>query len=163
MKEQGIDFIDCSSGAVVPANIDVLSRLQVQYAKHIKEHSLTLQLVQLDWLRRSTSRSKFLIITKQINFHSDVNSFAIRIFRAAAMSTWLWLQNFTNYKRAPEKFHTINNIPRSHSSRFYLFYRCKFHLNYKYGTRSSRSAVIYNPFRHIFSWNWLIFLKAPWR
>ena len=39
MKEQGIDLIDCSSGAVVPAHIDVYPGYQVQYAKHIKEHT----------------------------------------------------------------------------------------------------------------------------
>lgn len=39
MKEQGIDLIDCSSGAVVPARIDVYPGYQVQYAKHIKEHA----------------------------------------------------------------------------------------------------------------------------
>lgn len=38
MKEQGVDLIDCSSGAVVPAHIDVYPGYQVQYAKHIKEH-----------------------------------------------------------------------------------------------------------------------------
>ena len=47
MKEQGIDLIDCSSGAVVPAHIDVYPGYQVQYAKHIKEHT-RLQLVQWD-------------------------------------------------------------------------------------------------------------------
>ncbi|HDR4422316.1 TPA: NADPH dehydrogenase NamA [Bacillus cereus] len=39
MKEQGVDVIDCSSGAVVPAHIDVYPGYQVQYAKHIKEHA----------------------------------------------------------------------------------------------------------------------------
>lgn len=39
MKEQGVDLIDCSSGAVVPARIDVYPGYQVQYAKHIKEHA----------------------------------------------------------------------------------------------------------------------------
>ncbi|MBJ7931322.1 MULTISPECIES: NADPH dehydrogenase NamA [Bacillus cereus group] len=39
MKEQGVDLIDCSSGAVVPAHIDVYPGYQVQYAKHIKEHA----------------------------------------------------------------------------------------------------------------------------
>ena len=39
MKEQGVDLIDCSSGAVVPASIDVYPGYQVQYAKHIKEHA----------------------------------------------------------------------------------------------------------------------------
>ncbi|KEK24960.1 NADPH dehydrogenase NamA [Bacillus gaemokensis] len=38
MKEQGVDVIDCSSGAVVPAHIDVYPGYQVEYAKHIKEH-----------------------------------------------------------------------------------------------------------------------------
>lgn len=38
MKEQGVDLIDCSSGAVVPAHIDVYPGYQVQYAKHIKGH-----------------------------------------------------------------------------------------------------------------------------
>lgn len=38
MKEQGVDVIDCSSGAVVPAHIDVYPGYQVQYAKHIKEN-----------------------------------------------------------------------------------------------------------------------------
>ncbi|HDX9580380.1 TPA: NADPH dehydrogenase NamA [Bacillus pseudomycoides] len=39
MKEQGVDLIDCSSGAVVPAHIDVYPGYQVPYAKHIKEHA----------------------------------------------------------------------------------------------------------------------------
>ncbi|MGG2065991.1 NADPH dehydrogenase NamA [Bacillus sp. S14(2024)] len=39
MKEQGVDLIDCSSGAVVPAHIDVYPGYQVSYAKHIKEHA----------------------------------------------------------------------------------------------------------------------------
>ena len=34
-----VDLIDCSSGAVVPARIDVYHGYQVQYAKHIKEHA----------------------------------------------------------------------------------------------------------------------------
>ncbi|PFR25678.1 NADPH dehydrogenase NamA [Bacillus cereus] len=39
MKEQGVDVIDCSSGAVVPANIDVSPGYQVTYANHIKEQA----------------------------------------------------------------------------------------------------------------------------
>lgn len=39
MKEDGIHLIDCSSGAVVPAHIDVYPGYQVQYAKHLKEHA----------------------------------------------------------------------------------------------------------------------------
>ncbi|MEH0006558.1 NADPH dehydrogenase NamA [Bacillus cytotoxicus] len=39
MKEQGVDLIDCSSGAVVPAHIDVYPGYQVKYAKHLKEHA----------------------------------------------------------------------------------------------------------------------------
>lgn len=39
MKEQGVDLIDCSSGAVVPTHIDVYPGYQVEYAKHIKEHA----------------------------------------------------------------------------------------------------------------------------
>lgn len=36
MKEQGVDVIDCSSGAVVPAHIDVFPGYQVPYAEEIK-------------------------------------------------------------------------------------------------------------------------------
>ena len=39
MKEQGVNLIDCSSGAVVPARIDVYPGYQVPYAKHIKQHA----------------------------------------------------------------------------------------------------------------------------
>lgn len=39
MKEDGVHLIDCSSGAVVPAPIDVYPGYQVQYAKYIKEHA----------------------------------------------------------------------------------------------------------------------------
>ncbi|MDR4369530.1 NADPH dehydrogenase, partial [Bacillus cereus] len=39
MQEQGVDLIDCNSGDVVPARIDVYPGYQVQYAKHIKEHT----------------------------------------------------------------------------------------------------------------------------
>ncbi|MDP7980952.1 NADPH dehydrogenase NamA [Bacillus multifaciens] len=38
MKEQGVNLIDCSSGAVVPAHIDVYPSYQVPYAKYIKDH-----------------------------------------------------------------------------------------------------------------------------
>ncbi|MFX3623543.1 MAG: NADPH dehydrogenase NamA [Ectobacillus sp.] len=36
MKEQGVDLIDCSSGAVVPAHIETYPGYQVQYANRIK-------------------------------------------------------------------------------------------------------------------------------
>lgn len=36
MKEQGVDLIDCSSGAVVPAKIDVFPGYQVQYSDKIR-------------------------------------------------------------------------------------------------------------------------------
>ncbi|AIK40304.1 MULTISPECIES: NADPH dehydrogenase NamA [Bacillus] len=36
MKEQDVDVIDCSSGAVIPAQIDVYPGYQVEYANHIK-------------------------------------------------------------------------------------------------------------------------------
>ncbi|MBO1626749.1 NADPH dehydrogenase NamA [Bacillus arachidis] len=39
MKEQGVDVIDCSSGAVVPAQIDVYPGYQVKYANHIKKQA----------------------------------------------------------------------------------------------------------------------------
>ncbi|MFD3445878.1 NADPH dehydrogenase NamA [Microbacteriaceae bacterium 4G12] len=39
MKEQGVDLIDCSSGAVVPAKIKAYPGYQVQYAQHIKEYA----------------------------------------------------------------------------------------------------------------------------
>ena len=39
MKEQGVDLIDCSSGAVVPAKIDVFPGYQVRFAEKIKEHA----------------------------------------------------------------------------------------------------------------------------
>lgn len=37
MKQQGVDLIDCSSGAVVPACIDVYPGYQVRYAETIRE------------------------------------------------------------------------------------------------------------------------------
>lgn len=39
VKEQGVDLIDCSSGAIVPAHIDVYPGYQVEYAKYIREHT----------------------------------------------------------------------------------------------------------------------------
>ncbi|TLS36411.1 NADPH dehydrogenase NamA [Pseudalkalibacillus caeni] len=39
MKEQGVDLIDCSSGAVVPANIDAYPGYQVSYAEMIKKEA----------------------------------------------------------------------------------------------------------------------------
>ncbi|WP_026592247.1 NADPH dehydrogenase NamA [Bacillus sp. UNC437CL72CviS29] len=39
MKEQGVDVIDCSSGAVVPSQIDVYPGYQVKYANHIKKQA----------------------------------------------------------------------------------------------------------------------------
>ncbi|MFT8321996.1 MAG: NADPH dehydrogenase NamA [Bacillus sp. (in: firmicutes)] len=39
MKEQGVDFIDVSSGAVVPAHIDVYPGYQVPLAEKIKHHA----------------------------------------------------------------------------------------------------------------------------
>ncbi len=37
MKKQGVDLIDCSSGGVVPASLDVFPGYQVQYAEHIRK------------------------------------------------------------------------------------------------------------------------------
>lgn len=37
MKEQGVDLVDCSSGAVVPAAIEVYPGYQVQYASTIRQ------------------------------------------------------------------------------------------------------------------------------
>ncbi len=37
MKEQGVDLIDVSSGAVVPATIDVFPGYQVKFSETIKE------------------------------------------------------------------------------------------------------------------------------
>ncbi len=37
MKQQGVDLIDCSSGGVVPASIEVFPGYQVQYAEHIRK------------------------------------------------------------------------------------------------------------------------------
>lgn len=37
MKQQGVDLIDCSSGAVVPASMDVYPGYQVRYAEKIRE------------------------------------------------------------------------------------------------------------------------------
>jgi NADPH2 dehydrogenase len=39
MKEQGVDLVDCSSGAVVPAHIDVYPGYQVPYAERIKNET----------------------------------------------------------------------------------------------------------------------------
>ncbi|WP_020060971.1 NADPH dehydrogenase NamA [Bacillus sp. 123MFChir2] len=39
MKKQGVNLIDCSSGAVVPAHIDVYPGYQVPYAKYIKDYT----------------------------------------------------------------------------------------------------------------------------
>jgi len=39
MKEQGIDLIDCSSGAVLPANIDAFPGYQVPYADQIRKEA----------------------------------------------------------------------------------------------------------------------------
>ncbi len=47
MKEQGVDLIDCSSGAVVPARIDVYPGIKYNMLNILKS-MLTLQLVQLD-------------------------------------------------------------------------------------------------------------------
>ena len=37
LKEQGVDLIDCSSGAIVPARIDVFPGYQVPLAEKIKQ------------------------------------------------------------------------------------------------------------------------------
>ena len=47
MKEQGVDLIDCSSGAVVPARIDVYPGIKYN-TLNILKNMLTLQLVPLD-------------------------------------------------------------------------------------------------------------------
>ncbi|GGB53219.1 NADPH dehydrogenase [Lentibacillus populi] len=39
MKAQGVDLVDCSSGAVVPAKIDVFPGYQVPFAEKIKAHA----------------------------------------------------------------------------------------------------------------------------
>lgn len=39
MKKQGVDLIDCSSGAVVPAKIPVYPGYQIQYAEQIKKQA----------------------------------------------------------------------------------------------------------------------------
>ena len=39
MKNQGIDLIDCSTGGVVPARIDVYPGYQVRYSDQIKSHA----------------------------------------------------------------------------------------------------------------------------
>ncbi|MEX2414853.1 MAG: NADPH dehydrogenase NamA [Paenibacillaceae bacterium] len=37
MKQQGVDLIDCSSGGIVPASLDVYPGYQVQFAEHIRK------------------------------------------------------------------------------------------------------------------------------
>lgn len=39
MKSQGVDLVDCSSGAVVPAKIDVYPGYQIPFAEQIKRHA----------------------------------------------------------------------------------------------------------------------------
>lgn len=39
MKAQGVDLVDCSSGAVVPAKIDVYPGYQIPFAEKIKQHA----------------------------------------------------------------------------------------------------------------------------
>lgn len=38
MKQQGVDLIDCSSGGVVPAQVEVFPGYQIQFAEHIRKH-----------------------------------------------------------------------------------------------------------------------------
>ncbi|PEY50851.1 NADPH dehydrogenase NamA [Bacillus cereus] len=106
MKEQGIDLIDCSSGAVVPAHIDVYPGYQVQYAKHIKEHAniatgavgLITTGVQAEQILNNNEADLIFIGRELLR-----NPYFPRI---AANELGFELQEPHQYKRAPGKIHT---------------------------------------------------------
>lgn len=106
MKEQGVDLIDCSSGAVVPARIDVYPGYQVQYAKHIKEHAniatgavgLITTGVQAEQILNNNEADLIFIGRELLR-----NPYFPRI---AANELGFELEEPYQYERAPGKIHT---------------------------------------------------------